>query len=158
MSELKLSVLINAIDKFSAPAQKIAGVSEKMAARLHDGQKALHNLGSKGQAVQRMKTLETRLGQSAAEMDKATKRTAELGRTLAATAHPTKKLQREFETARRKSDALKQRHKQQREELRQLRTELRGAGIDTRKLGDAQRKIADDMEAATTPSFYICRV
>ena len=120
-----------------------------MAARLHDGQKALHNLGSKGQAVQRMKTLETRLGQSAAEMDKATKRTAELGRTLAATAHPTKKLQREFETARRKSDALKQRHKQQREELRQLRTELRGAGIDTRKLGDAQRKIADDMEAAT---------
>ncbi len=51
-----------------------------------DVQKALQNLGSKGQAVQRMKALETRLGQSAAEMDKATKRTAELGQTLVAAA------------------------------------------------------------------------
>jgi len=158
MSDLKLSVLINAIDKFSAPAQKIAGISEKMASRLHDGQQALQNLGSKGQAVQRMKALKTRLGQSAAEMDKATTRTAALGRELAATTSPTKKLQREFETARRKSDALKQRHKQQREELRQLRGELRGAGIDTRKLGEAQRNIADDMEAATRKMEKMARV
>ena len=149
MSDLKLSVLINAIDKFSAPAQKIAGVSEQLATRLHDGQKALQALGRKGQAVQRMKALETRLGRSAAAMDKATGRTAALGRELAATATPTRKLQGAFETARRKSDALKQQHKQQRDELRQLRRELRGAGIDTRKLGDAQRQIAGDIEAAT---------
>ena len=69
MSDLKLSVLITAIDKFSAPAQKIAGVSEQLATRLHDGQKAL----------------EARLGRAAAEMDKATGRTAALGRELAAT-------------------------------------------------------------------------
>ena len=49
MSDLKLSVMINAIDKFSAPAQKIAGVSEQLATRLHDGQKALQALGRKGQ-------------------------------------------------------------------------------------------------------------
>lgn len=36
MSDLKLSVLITAIDKFSAPAQKIAGVSEEMAARFNE--------------------------------------------------------------------------------------------------------------------------
>ena len=142
MSGLKLSVLITAIDKFSAPAQKIAGVSEEMAARLHDGQQALQALGRKGQAVQRMQALETRLGRSAAEMDKATGRTAALGRELAATTTPTRKLQGAFETARRKSDALKRQHKQQRDELRQLRRALRGAGIDTRKLGDAQRQTA----------------
>ena len=85
MSDLKLSVLITAIDKFSAPAQKIAGVSEQLATRLHDGQKALQELGRKGQAVQRMKALEARLGRAAAEMDKATGRTAALGRELAAT-------------------------------------------------------------------------
>lgn len=83
-----------------------------------------------------MKALETRLGRSAAAMDKATGRTAALGRELSATATPTRKLQGAFETARRKSDPLKQQHKQQRDELRQLRRELRGAGIDTRKLGD----------------------
>ena len=149
MSDLKLSVLITAIDQFSAPAQKIAAVSEQLATGLHDGQKALQALGRKGQAVQRMKALETRLGRSAAEMAKATERTAALGRELAATATPTRTLQGAFETARRKSDALKRQHKQQRDELRQLRRELRGAGIDTRKLGDAQRQIAGDIEAAT---------
>ena len=61
MSDLKLSVLISAIDKFSAPAQKIGAVSEQLATRLHDGQKALQELGGKGRAVQRMKALETRL-------------------------------------------------------------------------------------------------
>ena len=85
MSDLKLSVPITAIDKFSAPAQKIAGVCEQLATRLHDGQKALQQLGRKGQAVQRMKALKTRLGRSASEMDKATRRTAALGRELAAT-------------------------------------------------------------------------
>lgn len=149
MSDLKLSVLITAIDKFSAPAQKIAAVSEQLATGLHDGQKALQALGRKGQAVQRMKALETRLGRSADEMAKATGRTAALGRELAATTTPTRTLQGAFETARRKSDALKRQHKQQRDELRQLRRELRGAGIDTRKLGDAQRQIAGDIEAAT---------
>ena len=38
MSDLKLSVLITAIDKFSAPAQKIAGVSEQLATRLNEAE------------------------------------------------------------------------------------------------------------------------
>ncbi|RDH91916.1 MAG: phage tail tape measure protein [endosymbiont of Seepiophila jonesi] len=149
MKDLKLSVLINAIDKFSAPAKKIAGVSEKMAACLHDGQKALNDLGRKGQAIKHLKALESRLGKTSDEMSKARNRTAQLGREIAATAKPTKKLQREFETVRRKSDALRKRHREQRDELRKLRGELRGAGLDTRKLGEVQRKIAGDIDVAT---------
>ncbi|MBA1446524.1 MAG: phage tail tape measure protein [Chromatiales bacterium] len=149
MTDLNLSVLINAVDKFSAPAKKIAALSEKMAQRLHDNQKALNALGKQSKALEGFKALETRLGKTAAKMDKARHETARLGRELANTAKPTKKLQREFEVAKRKSASLKQAHRQQRDELKTLRSELRGAGIDTRKLGDAQQKIAGKIDAAT---------
>lgn len=149
MTEINLSLLIKGIDKFSGPAKKIAQVSEKMTASLHAGMKELEGLGKTGRAVERLKVLETRLGKTAAEMDQARQRTAALGRELAATAKPTKKLQREFDSARQHSAKLREKHREQRDELRKLRGELRGAGIDTRKLGDAQRKIAGDIGAAT---------
>lgn len=150
MSDLTVSIVINALDKFSAPAQKIAGASEKMAARLEESQKALQGLDSRGKAVQRLKALEAGLGKSAAEMDKARKRTAALGRELAHTVNPSKKLKREFDDARRKSGELAKSHRRQKEQLRLLRGELRSAGIDTRKLGESMRKIAGDLEAANT--------
>ncbi|MEM7047005.1 MAG: phage tail tape measure protein [Pseudomonadota bacterium] len=155
---MKLSILVSAIDKFTAPARKMAKVGETMAASLHDNQKALNDLGKKGQAIGRMKALETRLGKTAAEMNTARARTSQLGRALAATTNPARKLQRDFEGARRKSDQLKRGHKQQRDELRQLRTQLRGAGIDTRKLGDAQRKVAKDIKATTKKMERMAKV
>ncbi len=149
MTQLNVSAEVNLVDKFSASAAKIAGVSEKLAGRLHEGQKKLRALGRKGQAIAHLKALSARLGKTAAEMDRAKQRTAQLGRELAATTKPTKQLQRQFEAARKHADNLKRQHQQQRDELKRLRGELRGAGIDTRNLGEAQRKIASNMAAAT---------
>ncbi len=147
MSELHISLVIEALDRFSAPARKVAKAGEMMAARLAEGQKSLRALGTQAKAIARLQGLQGQLGKTAAEMDKARQRTAALGRELAATTQPTKKLQRAFEAARRRSDNLKQQHRQQREALKVLRGELRGAGVDTRHLGAAQRKIADEMAA-----------
>ena len=149
MSDLKLSVLISAIDQFSAPAKKVAQASEQMSGKLHKGQEQLQNLGKQKQAIDKLKLLETRLGKTAAGMDQARQKTAQLGKSLADTAKPTKKLQQQFESTRKKSDHLKQQHRKQREELRQLREELRGAGIDTRRLGDAQKKVSSNIDKAT---------
>ena len=149
MSDLKLSVLINAIDEFSAPAKKVAQVSERMAGKLHDGQKRLQDLGKQKQAIDKLKQLESRLGKTAAGMDQARMKTAGLGRSLAETAKPTKQLQQQFDSARKKSDHLKQQHQKQREELRQLRQQLRGAGVDTRRLGDAQQRVTQDIGKTT---------
>ena len=158
MSELNLSILIEALDRFSAPARKIAGASGKLTDKLKDGQAALGKLGAQTKAIERMKALSTGLGKTAAEMDKATRRTATLGRALAKSTKPTKKLQQQFDAARRASDALKKRHAQQRTELGALRGELRGAGIDTRKLGAEQRRLSDDMAAVNVKMAKMTRV
>ena len=40
MSRLNVSAQVNLVDKFSATAGKVAGVSEKLASRLHESSKA----------------------------------------------------------------------------------------------------------------------
>ena len=158
MSDLKLSVLISAIDQFSAPAKKVAQVSERMSGKLHAGQKQLQDLGKQKQAIDKLKQLESRLGKTAAGMDQARLKTASLGKSLAETAKPTKKLQQQFESTRKKSAHLKQQHQKQREELRQLRQELRGAGVDTRRLGDAQQRVTQNISKATRAMEKMAKV
>ena len=149
MSDLKLSVLISAIDEFSAPARKVAKVSESMAGALGKGQQSLQNLGKEKQAIEHLKKLEQKLGKTAADMDQARQSTARLGRELAASVNPTKKLNKQFESTRRKAGRLKEQHQKQRQELQSLRQELRGAGIDTRRLGDEQSRITRQMTKTT---------
>jgi len=148
MADLNLSILLQAIDRFSEPAKKVTAVSDKLAAHLKAGQKALNKLGEQSKLIERLKGIEQRLGKTASELDQARRRTAELGRELAATDKPTKKLQQVFEQAKRKSSQLKEAHRAQREELQRLRSELREAGIDTRSLADAEKTLAGRAEQA----------
>ena len=90
-----------------------------------------------------------KLGTTASSLDKAKRRTADLGRQLARTEKPAKRLTKQFEQARRVSARLKLAHRKQRGEVRQLRGELRGAGIDTRRLGAAQRRLDDQIKRTT---------
>lgn len=149
MTDLSLSLLVKAIDQFSGPAQKMAGVSDKMAEKFSTGQKALNDLGKTGKLVQGLAAGQKKLGQTAAAMDAAKKETARLGRELANTEKPTSALQRKFETIRKRSDHLRQSHRRQKDELNTLRGELRGAGVDTRRLGEAQKQVATDLDRTT---------
>ena len=158
MSDLKLSVLISAIDQFSAPAQKVAQVSDRMAGQLTRSKQSLDDLGKQKKAIDKLTELERKLGQTAAGMDQARKHTATLGRELASTERPTQRLKQQFELARRKSDKLKRNHQLQREELQQLRKELQGAGVDTRRLGAAQQKIASHINQATQSMERMAKV
>ncbi len=142
MADLKTSFRITAEDRFSGAAKKIAAVGGKLG-------KQFEVLSRRAGRIDQYGKLTAAIGKTGSEMRRAQQRTAELGRRLAATAEPSKKLRAEFERARKTSDRLGEKHREQRGKLRSLRDELRGAGIDTRKLGDAQRKLAADMERAT---------
>ena len=149
MADLDLSIVVGAVDKLTAPVKKIIGVTGRLSESARRTQAELGRLGSRRRGIERLQGLGKQLGQTASEMDRARNRTAELGRQLAAAANPTKKLQREFEAARRASDALSKRHREQRDGLRRLREELRRTGSPTRGLADAQRRLVEQTERAT---------
>lgn len=146
MAELKAAIEISAQDRFSAAAKKMADVSQKLAKRLEAGQRELVELGRQDAAVKKLQELTGRVGATGAAMDRARRRTAALGRQVAAAAEPPRHLTRAFDEARRASDRLQGEHREQRDSLRRLRAELRGAGLDTRQLGEAQRGIARDLD------------
>ena len=148
-SKLRASVLIDLVDRFSAGARKMAGLSSKLGKGLAGAQAELKRLQAQAGRLDQLRALQSRLGKTAADMAAAKKRAAELGRALAATTKPTRKLSREFETARRKSAHLKKAHREQREAVRRLRGELRDAGIDTRNLAAAQKRLDTSMAAAS---------
>ena len=149
MADLKTSIRITADDRFSAGAKKIASAGTNLGKRLSGVQREIAALSKRAGRVDQYGKLTSAIGKTGSEMRLAQAHTAALGRQLAQAAKPTKKLQAEFERARRISDRLGEKHREQRGKLRGLRDELRGAGIDTRKLGDAQRKLAADIERAT---------
>ena len=150
MADLKAKIEIRAEDRFSGIAGRIGSASGKLASRVEGVGRELAALDARGSAVRRLGALEARLGGTGQKMDAARRKTAALGREIAQAADPVaKKLQREFDAARRTSDRLGRAHRAQRDEVRGLRGELRSAGIDTRRLGEAQRGIAADIDRAT---------
>ena len=158
MKDFKLSILIGAVDGYSKTAKKVGASSEKMASCITSSQKAMHKLGQQGKAIERMRALETCLAKTSTEFVKAKQRTADLGKELAATDKPTKKLTQQFEAAKKASQTLRDRHQKQKEELRNMRTELRGAGVDTRHLADAQEAVTRKLEAGTRKMKEMARV
>lgn len=127
-----------------------------MQSALEAGRKELAGLDRNDSAVRKLQALEARLGKTASAMDQAQKRTVELRNRIRDLAAPSQRMQREFETARRKSSALYRSQLKQGDELRRLRDELRGAGIDTWSLDDARRRIASDIERAAGKMDRLC--
>ena len=149
MAELKTSIIIRAQDRFSAVAKKVEAAGGKLSKSLTESQKELAALGKKAATVKQFGVLKKSLAATGEQMSAAQKRAQELGRKIAATAEPTRKLRSEFERARRETRRLGQRHREQTGELQRLRSDLRGAGIDTRNLADAQRRLSQDIDTVT---------
>ncbi|VFQ44372.1 phage tail tape measure protein [Desulfoluna butyratoxydans] len=147
--DFELSIVIDAVNRYSKPAAEVEKSSNRMATRITESQKAMHALGRESKAIDRMRTLETRLSKTSAEFAVSSKRVAELGREIAKAEKPTRKLEREFDRARKASAALKEKHRQQKNALKEMRTEMRGAGVDTRNLAAAQADVARKLEEGT---------
>ena len=136
MADLKVGIVVSAIDRITRPMRGMNASVNRTAA-------SLRNLETQRSGVKNLRQLESRLGATAQKMHAARLRTAELGRQLAATANSSKKLRQQFESSRKASDALRRSHREQKQEISRLRVDLRGAGIDTRSLSAAQRGLDD---------------
>lgn len=149
MADLKVGITVKAEDKFSAVAKKVDGISKKLGKALAGTQRELTELGKRDKTISSFRKLESQLGKSGAEMDKARRRASDLGRQLKQAADPTKKLVKETTAAQRAAARAAQTHRRQKDALGKLGAELREAGLDTRRLGEAQQKLGRDMDAAT---------
>lgn len=134
MADLKVGIVLRAVDRATAPLQVLS--------RSAGGtQAALAKLGGQASQVRKLGALRTELGSLGTKLDVSRKKTAELGRELKRTDDPSEKLRKAFQRSQTQTVALARAHKRQKGELRDLSASLRKAGFDTRRLGAEQERL-----------------
>lgn len=139
--DLRLEVVLAAIDKATAPIRSITQGSVGLARQLKATRDTLKTLQSQQKDISSFKALKGANEQTQQAMRASTDRVRALSRELAGTSNPTKALSNEFKRAVRESQQLKQKHGEQQRQLQNLRGRLSEAGISTKNLSQHERDL-----------------
>jgi len=139
---LRLQVILEGLDRLTAPLKSITGASSSARRDLAETQKQLKSLDALQQQVGRYKAVEGRFANDSRDLQEAQARVAALRAQLEATENPTKKLRSEFERAERQTAQLSARLDSGGAELQQLSAKLSAAGIDVTDLARHEDRLA----------------
>lgn len=147
-NDLKLRVLLNAIDQATKPLRAIQRQSTEAGQALKAAREKLKNLNDTQKQIGGFRELKQGLGATRAALEKARSHTQQLGRALAQTQNPTRAITREFEQAKRALQQLSGQETAQTLQLQQMRQKLQAAGISTRTLSEHQRRLRQGISGA----------
>jgi len=148
--DLKLSVLLNMIDKATAPLRGIAGSSAATSKALRETRQRLKELQKAQDDLKGFRQLKVGTQALAGQLSTAQKHATELGRAIAGASNPTRQQTREFAAAKRQADALGVQYQANVRRLQAMREGLGAAGIHTRNLARDERRLRDDIAATNT--------
>lgn len=146
-NDLRLQVVLNAIDKATRPLKQINNGSLETARALKAARDRLKDLNTQQKDVSAWRAQRAAAEQTGASLTAARDRVKTLSQELAATDTPTRAMTRSFQAAVREATRLKQQHQQQNEQLQGLRSKLYDAGISTKNLGTHERQLREQINA-----------
>jgi len=146
---LRLQVVLQALDQATAPFRKVMAGSKGLAGALQQQQATLRRLNNAQRDVSAYRQQQQALRGTEQSYQQAQARVAALARQMKEAGTPTRKLSREFSQAKTAAAQLSTQQKQQQVELQRLRSGLDRAGISTRQLGAHERKLRTDIAAAS---------
>lgn len=148
-SDLRLQVILQAIDRATAPFKRVTDSSSKTARALRDARDKLKELNTQQKAVGEFRELRGGLKDTALRLGEAQGRVNDMARALHAVGPPSKAMTRDFAAAKREAAALSTQHQRQAERVQALRDKLAAAGISTSSLGSHERRLRGDIDATT---------
>ncbi|MFJ7315064.1 phage tail tape measure protein [Pseudomonas sp. NPDC098747] len=149
-NDLKLQVLLNAIDKATGPLKKINNSSLEAARGLKAARDKLKELNAQQKDVSAWRTQRAAAEQTEQAMAAARDKVKALSQQFAATGAPTKAMAKDFRVAVREAQRLKQAHEQQSLQLHTLRTRLQASGISTKNLSSHERQLREQINATNS--------
>lgn len=147
-NDLRLQVLLSAIDKTTGPLKRISAGSTETARALKSARDRLKELSTQQKDVGAWRTQRAAAEQTGLALNAAREKVKALSQQISAAGTPTKALSNDFKRAVRDARALKQQHQQQSVQLQTLRTRLNTAGISTKNLSSHERNLRSQMAAA----------
>ncbi|MBU9832496.1 phage tail tape measure protein [Rahnella sp. FC061912-K] len=151
MSNLRLQVLLNAVDRASRPFRSVEKASKALSGNIRNTQDTLRNLNAQASQIDGFRKASAQLAVTRASLKKAKEEASRLSQAFANTANPTAKQTRLMEAAKRAASELQAKENSLRNSVQRQRSALESAGISTRNLAAEQRRLrASSQEANAT--------
>ena len=140
-NDLKMEVILQAIDRATRPIRAISQSSVGLGRALKESRDQLKVLQDQQRDVSSWRTLRAASEQTSTALQAARNRVKALGQDMAGTTVPTRQMTRDLKTAIREATRLKQQHQENQVQLQGMRNKLTSAGISTRNLGQHERDL-----------------
>ncbi|UVL42379.1 phage tail tape measure protein [Pseudomonas sp. B21-040] len=146
-NDLKLRVLLSAIDKATRPLKAINHGSIGAARALKEARDSLKALNAQQKDISAWRTQRAAAEHTEQALGAARDKVKALSQQFSAMGAPTKAMTKDFRAAVREAQKLKQQHQFNSEQLQSLRGRLNAAGISTKSLGDHERQLREQVRA-----------
>lgn len=148
-NNVRLEVLLNAVDRASRPLKAIQTASKSLSGDIRNSQKNLRDLNAQASRIDGFRKASAQLGVTGQSLNKAKQEAAALAVQFKNTQTPTLAQARALEAAKKSAADLQLKYNGLRYSVQRQRTELAQAGINTRKLSIDERGLKSRISETT---------
>ncbi|ETT04472.1 tail tape measure protein, TIGR01760 family [Providencia alcalifaciens F90-2004] len=146
--DLRLQVILSAVDKFTKPLRGIQTSNKKLAETLRRSRQELKELNLQAKQIEGFKRTKQSLDTANKAYQQASAKVTKLAQELSLAQNPTKSQIRAFEQAKSAAAKLKVEVGTLSASLQRQRESLKNSGISTRQLSQAQIRLNSDIDSA----------
>ncbi|WP_449568519.1 phage tail tape measure protein [Lelliottia nimipressuralis] len=148
-NNVRLEVLLNAVDRASRPLKAIQNASKSLSGDIRTSQKSLRELNAQASRIEGFRKASAQLAVTGQSLQKAKHEAAALAVQFKNTQNPTLAQARALEAAKKSAADLQLKYNGLRQSVHRQRTELAQAGINTRKLANDERGLKSRISETT---------
>lgn len=148
-NNVRLEVLLNAVDRASRPLKAIQTASKSLAGDIRTSQNSLRDLNAQASRIDGFRKASAQLAVTGQSLNKAKQEAAALAVQFKNTETPTKAQARAMEAAKKSAADLQLKYNSLRQSVQRQRTELAQAGINTRTLSADERRLKTSISETT---------
>ncbi|WP_411849092.1 phage tail tape measure protein [Yersinia ruckeri] len=148
-NNLKLQVLLNAVDRASRPFKAIQTASKSLSGDIRTTQKALKELNAQSGHIEGFRKTSAQLAVTNQALNKAKQEAAELAIQFRNTEKPTRAQARVLESAQRAAKGLQLKYNSLTQSVKRQQHELQQSGINTRRLANDEQRLKNSLSETT---------
>ncbi|ELC7203099.1 phage tail tape measure protein [Enterobacter hormaechei] len=148
-NNVRIEVLLNAVDRASRPLKAIQNASKSLAGDIRNSQTTLRDLNAQASRIDGFRKASVQLAVTGQSLNKAKQEAAALAVQFKNTENPTKAQARAMEAAKKSAADLQLKYNGLRQSVQRQRTELAQAGINTRTLSADERRLKTSISETT---------
>lgn len=148
-NNVRLEVLLNAVDRASRPLKAIQNASKSLAGDIRTSQTSLRDLNAQASRIDGFRKASAQLAVTGQSLDKAKREAEALATQFRNTERPTRTQAQVLESAKRAADGLQAKYNSLTESIKRQQRELGAVGINTRNLANDERGLKSRISETT---------